>query len=381
MMHLVLFFTRGMSIKAWDDVGMFDREVALYEKLRDKDVSITFVTYGSSDDLDFQERLTGIEILCNRWGLPIIVYEKLLHRVHGKALRSCDLIKTNQMNGADSALRCSQHWGKPLIARCGWMVSFNEGKKHGYDSEIAKKSRLLEKNVFSQADYSIVTTEKMHKDVVSRIPEIKKRILVIPNYVDETKFLPDLNSKKNYDVIFVGRLSPEKNIAFLLSGFIKSNLKLLMIGQGPLGYLVSEHQVNSIQGKINWIEKVPNSDLPKYFNSSKIFILPSLYENHPKALIEAMACGLPVIGADSPGIRELIDHGVNGYLCGTDSESIFRAIEELLSKPELCQKMGQNARQYVVENFSLDRIAEMEYSLYQDVLRKENPSSIDFLCD
>ena len=105
-------------------------------------------------------------------------------------------------------------------------------------------------------------------------------------------------------------------------------------------------------------------------NRSRIFILPSHYEGQPKTLIEAMSCGMPVIGADSPGIREIIDHGINGLLCGTDSESIRTSIQELLDKPDLCETLGNNARQYVLEHFSLDRVFEIEYQLYQEVLNE-----------
>ena len=112
-----------MSLKAWDDVGMFDREVALYERLRDKGVSISFVTYGNASDLDYQDRLPEIEILCNRWGLPNRIYEKFLHRFHGNVLKSCDLIKTNQMNGAEVVVRSARRWGKPLIGRMGYLWS------------------------------------------------------------------------------------------------------------------------------------------------------------------------------------------------------------------------------------------------------------------
>jgi|TARA_Y100000310_G_C20223560_1_gene596837 hypothetical protein len=79
-MNLTLFFTRGMSLKVWHEIGMFYREVALYERLRDRGVSISFVTYGDAHDLDYKECLPGIEIHCNRWGLPSRVYEKFLHR-------------------------------------------------------------------------------------------------------------------------------------------------------------------------------------------------------------------------------------------------------------------------------------------------------------
>ncbi len=112
---------------------------------------------------------------------------------------------------------------------------------------------------------------------------------------------------------------------------------------------------------------MPNAQLPGYVNRAGIFVLLSLYEGHPKALLEAMGCGVAVIGADSPGIREVIRHRETGYLCGTDPLSIRAAIEELLGRPELVSELGRNARQYVKEHYSLDRIFSLESVMLHEV--------------
>ena len=354
-------------MKAWDEVGVFAREVALYERLRDRGVTVSFITYGNSEDLEYSGRLRKINILCNRWGLSDGNYQRFLHLIHAKPLMSCDLIKTNQMNGADIALRAAKFWKKPIIARCGYMWSFNEAKERGYDSIEAHNVRDLEAKVFDQADRSVVTTQTMLEDIVSRIPNISERARVIPNFVDDSIFCSLGNVQKRYDIIFVGRLSREKNIEALLRAVKDIDTKVLVIGKGPLQDLVINSS-DSINGTIEWKKRVSNSELPNYFNASQLFVFPSLYENHPKALIEAMSCGIPVIGADSPGIREIIHHRDNGFLCGTDSESISSAIENLLANPDLCKNLGRNARKYAVENFSLNGIFEMEYQLYNELL-------------
>ena len=84
-----------------------------------------------------------------------------------------------------------------------------------------------------------------------------------------------------------------------------------------------------------------------------------------------MACGAPVLGTDSPGIRELIRHGNTGYLCGTDSEDIRLALKELLTRPKLLKELGSNARQYVVENYSLTKIGNMELKMLQEVADRQ----------
>lgn len=69
-------------------------------------------------------------------------------------------------------------------------------------------------------------------------------------------------------------------------------------------------------------------------------------------------------------IREIIDHGKNGWLCGTDDESISRAIQHLLSRPELCSSLGQNAHKYVIKHFPLNEIFSRELETIMRVAGK-----------
>ncbi|HEC93684.1 MAG TPA: glycosyltransferase, partial [Candidatus Atribacteria bacterium] len=112
---------------------------------------------------------------------------------------------------------------------------------------------------------------------------------------------------------------------------------------------------------------IPNKDLPIELNKSEIFILPSFFEGNPKALLEAMSCGLACIGTDVEGIREVIKHKENGYLCKTDPKSIKEAILEILNDRELETKISQNARKAILENFSLEKILEKEIKIYQSL--------------
>ena len=363
--RLVLFFTRDVSLQTWDNVGMFDREVALYERLRDKGVCVSFVTYGNADDLDYRERLPRIEILCNRWGLPNRFYEKFLHRLHGISQKSCDLIKTNQMSGADTALRAAKMWNKPLIARCGYMFSYNVGRQYGFGSSNTWKARKLEKNVFQAADRIIVTTNQMLKQIEELSSEFGEKTNVLPNYVDTEKFFPT-KTNKDFDILVIGRLANEKNIASLLEAVRELKCRIVIIGKGPLEKELKKKYGN-MDNCLDWISQVPNNELPDYMNRSKIYVIPSHYEGHPKSLIEAMSCGMPVIGADSPGIREIIHHGKNGLLCGTDFESICQAIQRLLNDPSLAKKIGKRARKFVLKNCTLEDLVEKELKIIKEV--------------
>ena len=373
-MHITLFFTRGMSLKAWDQIGMFDREVALYQRLVNMGVTVFFVTYGDATELNYQDRLPGIQILCNRWGLPNRVYENFLHRFHGKALRSSDLMKTNQTKGAEIALRSARFWKKPLIARMGYMLSDFVARQSISSNGAVMKAINMENELFTFSRRIVVTTEEMVLNIRKRITEVSEKTVVIPNYVETDRFEPDGSQAKDFDVLFVGRLSPQKNISVLLMALNDLDAKAIIIGNGELRDEL-QTQFGDLNGKIEWGGNVPNSELPSMMNNSRIFVLPSHYEGHPKTLIEAMSCGMPIVGADSPGIREIIDHGVNGYLCGTDAESIRSVLEKLLNKPDLCKYLGKNARLYAVENFSLDRTLEMEYQMYKEVISESKTTT------
>jgi glycosyltransferase involved in cell wall biosynthesis len=118
---------------------------------------------------------------------------------------------------------------------------------------------------------------------------------------------------------------------------------------------------------VRLLGNVQHRQLPGILKSADLFVLPSRYEGHPKTLIEAMACGLPVVGTDVPGIREIIQHGENGYLCGTSPEEIREAIRVILGDSERRVRMGRNAREFVVEHFALDRIVEKELALLEEL--------------
>ena len=237
---------------------------------------------------------------------------------------------------------------------------------YGVDSPEAVHAREIEEHVFKNAHRVVVTTHRMKSDVCSRMPEVVDRIRVLPNYVDTQLFKPKAGPKERCSVVYVGRISREKNLESLVRAIEPLPATLKIIGEGLLRAELQQRYA-SLNGRIIWEGNCPHRDLPRHLNRSGIFVLPSLYEGHPKVLIEAMACGLPIIGARSPGIEELIVNGKTGLLCGTEPESIQDALEELLWDEALCTRLGENARNYVLERFALHTIAEAEASLLREV--------------
>lgn len=361
--NLILFFTRNTSLQAWNQIGIIARESAIYQALSKQGIQVRFVTYGDYRDITLRTHIPGIKLLCNRLGLPRRYYEMLLTRVAPLFWPRNTVFKSNQVKGAEIALRAAKRFGRPFIARCGYLYSDFMERQHGADSTESLKAQALEREVFTGANRVVVTTPTMRQAIIQnyQIPEEKLR--VIPNYVDTDAFhpIPDIPKVKNR-ICFVGRLQEQKNTFALVESLQGLDVELVIVGDGGLKNGLEEF-VKSHGIRADFRGNISHGELPELLNSSTTFILPSLYEGHPKVLLEAMACGLPVIGTNVSGIRELISHKENGYLCGTSPQEIRSAIQTVLGDERLQTMMGRNARELVHQNFSLEQVVEMELVL------------------
>jgi glycosyltransferase involved in cell wall biosynthesis len=208
----------------------------------------------------------------------------------------------------------------------------------------------------------------MQQTILERYGIRHSKVHIIPNYVDVQQFQPVGDSRDRHLLCYVGRLEKEKNIHALLDAIRGLDVELAVIGGGSLrDELVAKVQAHQLP--VNFLGNIAHKELPAYFNRSSLFILPSFIEHHPKTLLEAMASGLPVIGTNVPGIRDLINHGETGFLCGTSSGEIRGAIKEVLSNGDLQTSMGENARSFIVERFALERIVKMELALLDELIQ------------
>ena len=365
--NLVLFFSGGISLKKWNDSGILDREIALYRRLRPQFNQITFVTYGDAGDSRFRDQIGDINLVLNKWRLPQRVYERSLAVSHPKIWRGDTILKTNQIVGAETALRAARLFNKRLVVRCGYLLSLNTERQFGRDSKEAREARRIESKVLPAADRIVVTTAEISDAICDRYQIPQQRIAVIPNYVDTSLFSPGMESDSaRHGLIFIGRFTEPKNVFSLLEAVDGLDLKLTLVGAGALEDQLRKFALDR-DISARFIGIVPHGQLPELLRKSSVYILPSHYEGHPKTLLEAMACGVPVIGANSPGIREVIDDGETGLLCEPSPEGIRQAIISLLSDEALRERIGRNARQYAVEHFSLERIVELELDLYRSM--------------
>jgi len=362
-MRLVVFFSRGMSLDGWRRAGILDREMALYRALLPHLEHLAFVTYGDTDDSKLLGQGSGIEILPNRWGLPPNLYSVLAPFLHRRTLARATVFKTNQTNGAWCAVVAKRLFLKRLVVRCGFlwsdfMVRLTTSRWRRMLAEC------LECAIFRAGDALIVAGHADRTKIIQRYDIDAGRIHVVPNYVDTSLFrlMPEVPRESRL-VITVGRLEEQKNTASLIEAVKElPGVKLRIVGDGSLRADLEE-RVRKYNLDVEFLGAIPHKALPRLLNEAELFILPSHYEGNPKALFEAMACGLPVIGTHVPGIQEALIHEETGFLCGTTPSDIRAALHEMFERSELRERVSCRALAYAQERFSLTRIAQRELAV------------------
>lgn len=369
-MILGFFFSRNMSIESWERLGLLDREKLIYEKhINNKNIKkIYWFTYGVNDYLYKDKLNKDIEIISmpklfnSRVGK--LIYSFLLVFIQKKYIKKCDILKTDQMDGSWSAVLSKIFYKKKLLVRTGFTLSIFIKKNRNLFKETV--SILMEKFAYNFADYSTVSSQESFDYVRIKYKVDINKIEKINNYIDTEKFRKILSSKPIDRFIFIGRLEKQKNIFNLLNAIKELNIGLDIYGEGSLKKeLLEIVRINNLD--VFFKGKVKNAELPKILNEYKYYILPSYYEGMPKTLLEAMACGVCSIGTNAPGIKEIINDEINGYLIdGFDSKDIVKKIEYIIKQDN--SSIVKESIEYIKKYFSLEIYVVKEKNIFKRLL-------------
>jgi glycosyltransferase involved in cell wall biosynthesis len=365
---LALFFTLGVSLVDWAQTGFLEREAAYYRRLSEHVGPITFVTYGGAEDYALQDRLQGIRILANDQELPPEIFARQAARIYQDELQNVGIFKSNQIKGASAALNSAAHSKGAAVVRCGYLLS-----RFRANRPVSMRMRLglwrRELALFHQAARVILPTpeDALYARRWYSVPV--EKIAVIPNFVDVHQFVPREDVECEPGLIgFVGRLAEQKNVGALIEALAGvHNARLRVIGDGPLRDRLRD-QAASLNVELEMLGSVPHAELPRLLAECEIFVLPSLYEGLPKALLEAMSAGVPVIASRVQGSEKIIRHRETGWLCeDTSAATLRRAVESLLADSRLRAYIGRTGRQFVAQNYSLESVLSREVAVYQEM--------------
>jgi glycosyltransferase involved in cell wall biosynthesis len=207
-------------------------------------------------------------------------------------------------------------------------------------------------------------------------------LAVIPSVVDLDWFRPglpssDLRANLQLDgkrvLVFTGRLVPHKGVDVILQALtlLPDDVVLLVVGAGPrLPSLVGLAHRLGVSDRVRFCAAVSDDDLPRYLALGDVFVFPSQsrLEGFGLAVAEAMAVGLPVVIADMPGVREVIEPGREGLLAEPLlADDLAAKVRLLLDDPPLARTMGAAGRKRAEERYGLAAVAGQLLSLYADL--------------
>jgi glycosyltransferase involved in cell wall biosynthesis len=199
----------------------------------------------------------------------------------------------------------------------------------------------------------------------------------IPNGVDIGFFKPAPVTENRQTITFAGRLDYMKGVHILLEGFKQlrdemKNVQLTIIGDGPdREKLQNCAREKGISDAVNFCGEA--EEIVPYLQQSAVFVLPSFSEGLSNVLLEAMACGLPVVATRVGGTIDLVQDGFNGILIEPDNAGqLYQAMKKILQDKDLAKALGVQARKTAAEKFSLKSVTEQYVSLYQTLVPARN---------
>ncbi len=213
-------------------------------------------------------------------------------------------------------------------------------------------------------------------------------IEIIPNGVELQRFYkaePLSRADFGYTeqdtlLVYAGRVASEKNLGFLLHAFAGvaralDNVHLLLIGggtkpiEGEIQTLVAELKLGT---RVHFTGMIPYEALPAHLLMCDAFVTSSVTEVHPLSVIEGMACGLPVMGIQSPGVGDTVEDGKTGFLSTEDLPSFTAKLTRLCLDTRLRKQMGEAARQ-ASTTYAIERTTQILLEQYEGLVYASRP--------
>ena len=253
---------------------------------------------------------------------------------------------------------------------------------HGTDITLIGQDRsFYEVTRFGieRSDAVTAVSEFLRKTTEDEL-QVKKGIEVIPNFVDLQPYFPTRAHKDRSAfaapgeriLLHTSNFRPVKRVADVVRIFERVNREvpsvLLMVGEGPERGLAQ-----TLARRLGLGERIrfpgPQDGAVEVTGMADVFLLPSELESFGLAALEAMACGVPVVGSDAGGLPELVRHAETGYLLPVgDIEGMAARSIEILQDDEHRREMGQAGRRRAAALFSADRVVSQYERLYERTL-------------
>ncbi len=312
------------------------------ERLRERGVEVEVLAPGAGYrdfGLAYGEGMAA-NLRRRPWAVPLLLLS--MWRAVRRAARSADLVHAHWL--LTSAV--ARFAGRPFVVTLHGSIRFARFS----DVELARRRPRLVRLLLRPAAAVVCVSEELA--AAMRGAGIEP--VVIPNGVR----VPDEVGPpaEPPEVLYVGRLSPEKNVDTLVEAV--GDLNLVVAGDGPLRGLVPQA-----------LGAVPHAEVERLLERASVLVAPCEREGFGVAAAEAMAFGRPVVAAAGGALLELVSDGKTGLLVPPrDPAALRAAVERLLAEPELRERLGGAAREQARERFGWDFVIERTLDVYRAAL-------------
>ena len=198
-----------------------------------------------------------------------------------------------------------------------------------------------------------------------------EKISVAPcSFIDYSRCT--IGKKDKFEIAFAARLEPDKNPLMYLDAAREvlneyPQVKFHLLGEGSLVNVINEYITQyGLRDSVNFTF---HKDPPEIFSKTTVFVTLQSGTNYPsQSVLEAMACGNAIVASSTGDTGLFVDHS-NGILTGLQSDSVARAMKELISDPVRAQKMGLAAAKFAAENHTIERVSGYYINLIMEVYR------------
>ncbi len=207
---------------------------------------------------------------------------------------------------------------------------------------------------------------------------LHEKVRTLYSGIDLSVFKPLPSVEKQWDLAFMGRLEAMKSVDLFpeMLSLLKPKfpmLKMMMTGEGSLkNWLFKEFEERNVSSMVEYHGVAETEVVPLLINKSRIFLYPSRKEPFGLSIVEAMACGVPVITTNVFGPREIVRHNFDGIAVPPDdAEGLAKAVESLLSDDELRKRIAQNALKSAQKRYDIRVHAKRLLVIYQEAIEAE----------
>ena len=259
------------------------------------------------------------------------------------------------------ALHLKRRYGLPYTVRFGGGDIPGAQKRFKYLYMVLS---LVVRGIWKNADSLVANSEGLRARAMKF--ESRYKIDIVANGVDSSFFVPSEahGSGDEIRVLFVSRLIEGKGLQYLIPAIpdiskkvyteCGKNVRLVIVGDGPYReYLETLARGSGAEGCVCFEGRKDKAQVLRYYQNADIFVLPSLSEGMPNVVLEAMACGLPIVMTPCEGSKELVTD--NGIISPIDE--FADNLIKLCVNDELRKKMGENSLRHVKEHFQWEGIA------------------------